>query len=281
MIIPQTFSDFVGDISDIIAKAQLQDPPNFLLHGPPGCGKTMLCRVIARNLIPSEFFEMNYVEMNASDERNIDVVRKRIIPFLETSTYMSKKKVLFLDEIDNVGYDAQQALKAPFEKASKIYKHVIILATANRRHKIDPAIVSRFWERPVTPSYESVLSFVRKYRPDIPVDNNLKIISKKYANDLRKIQDHLDGKPIEEPKVFEVLKLLMAGNARSASTILKEDDISALYEIVEQNAGDAKWQVITPILAKYDFQFKFPIDRKLAMDAMCIELVEALKVKGK
>jgi replication factor C large subunit len=68
-----------------------------LLVGPPGSGKTTLAHVLARQ------FDYDLVEMNASDTRNKDALRARIMPILQnTANLLGRKIMLFLDEVDGI-----------------------------------------------------------------------------------------------------------------------------------------------------------------------------------
>ncbi|KAL6120853.1 hypothetical protein NUSPORA_02339 [Nucleospora cyclopteri] len=81
------------------------DFPHLLLCGPPGTGKTTISKIIAKQ------FE-KVLELNASDERGIDVVRTRIKTF---TMLQSNSKLIILDECDNLTAAAQQALRRIME----------------------------------------------------------------------------------------------------------------------------------------------------------------------
>ena len=85
--------------------------PHLLFYGPPGTGKTTTVLAIARQLYGSSMQSM-VLELNASDDRGIDVVRQEIQDFASTRTIFSSKfKLIILDECDAMTKDAQMALR--------------------------------------------------------------------------------------------------------------------------------------------------------------------------
>lgn len=116
---PTTFDGIVGQPTDQIeALLDGKDTPNFLFYGPPGTGKTTTAHVIARRLQGSDSELMTF---NASDDRGIDVVRDQIIPAADQSTLTGAPRVVFLDEMESMTKEAQQALRQPMEQSRAIF----------------------------------------------------------------------------------------------------------------------------------------------------------------
>lgn len=82
-----------------------------LFYGPPGTGKTSTVLALARELYGKNMEAMT-LELNASDDRGIDIVRTQVQDFASTRTMMSKSfKLIILDECDAMTKDAQMALR--------------------------------------------------------------------------------------------------------------------------------------------------------------------------
>ena len=84
----------------------------YIYQGPPGCGKTSSVLCIARQIL-KEFFSKAVIELNASDERGIDVVRTKIKEFSQLKVKLPENahKIVILDEADSLTSSAQQALR--------------------------------------------------------------------------------------------------------------------------------------------------------------------------
>lgn len=114
--------------------------PHLLFHGPPGTGKTSCMIAIAKELYGSQYRNMT-LELNASDDRGIGVVRDQIKSFCSTQQLMSKgMKLVILDESDSMTGPAQFALRRIVEKYSKTTRFCFI---CNFVSKIIPALQSR------------------------------------------------------------------------------------------------------------------------------------------
>ena len=114
--------------------------PHLLFYGPPGTGKTTTILAIARHCFGEQAGQMT-LELNASDDRGIGVVRDNIQAFASTQRFFaSGHKLVVLDECDNMTKDAQFALRRIIEKYSR---HTRFCLIANYASKIIPALQSR------------------------------------------------------------------------------------------------------------------------------------------
>jgi replication factor C subunit 2/4 len=107
--------------------------PHLLFYGPPGTGKTSTALAIARQLYGPELMKVRVMELNASDERGIGVVRNKIKQFASSAIGEPAKgypcppyKLLILDEADSMTQDAQNALRRTMEAHSRITRFVFI-----------------------------------------------------------------------------------------------------------------------------------------------------------
>ncbi|KNE64522.1 hypothetical protein AMAG_09539 [Allomyces macrogynus ATCC 38327] len=140
---PASLSDLVAheDITNTIIKfIDEKRLPHLLFYGPPGTGKTSTILACARRLYGPQYKSM-ILELNASDDRGIDVVREQIKNFASTrKIFSSGFKLIVLDEADAMTSAAQAALRRIIEKYTKNVRFCII---CNYVSKIIPALQSR------------------------------------------------------------------------------------------------------------------------------------------
>ncbi|BAE58397.1 hypothetical protein F9C07_1351174 [Aspergillus flavus] len=153
---PNTLDDVSGH-QDILATinrfVDANRLPHLLLYGPPGTGKTSTILALARRIYGSKNMRQMVLELNASDDRGIDVVREQIKTFASTKQIFSMApqptsggsslasyKLIILDEADAMTATAQMALRRIMEKYTANTRFCII---ANYTHKLSPALLSR------------------------------------------------------------------------------------------------------------------------------------------
>jgi len=140
---PKTFEGVVGQ-DDIIKKVQnltrSLNIPHLMFAGPAGTGKSTLALIVVKELFGSNWKE-NYLELNASDERGIDVVRQKVKDFARTKSMGNVPfKVIFLDEADALTREAQQALRRTMENFTSTCRFIL---SCNYSSKIIDPIQSR------------------------------------------------------------------------------------------------------------------------------------------
>ena len=140
---PETFSEVKGQkqiIERVKAFVERKNMPHLLLAGPAGVGKSTLALVIAKELF-GKTWKHNFLELNASDERGIDVVRHTIKEFAKVRSLGNVPfKIIFLDECDSLTKEAQQALRRTMENFVNTTRFVL---SCNYSSKIIDPIQSR------------------------------------------------------------------------------------------------------------------------------------------
>lgn len=135
---PRTLDDVVGqdEITDRLARyVERNDLSHLLFSGPAGTGKTSAAHAIAHGLYGEDWAE-HFLELNASDERGIDVVRDRIKHFARSAFGGVDYRIIFLDEADSLTNDAQSALRRTMEQFSHNTRFILSCNYSSRI--IDP-----------------------------------------------------------------------------------------------------------------------------------------------
>jgi replication factor C small subunit len=140
---PKKFEELVGQ-EEVVKKVEnltkSMNIPHLLFAGPAGTGKSTLALIVVKELFGSTWKE-NYLELNASDERGIDVVRQKVKDFARTKALGDVPfKVIFLDEADALTREAQQALRRTMENYTSTCRFVM---SCNYSSKIIDPIQSR------------------------------------------------------------------------------------------------------------------------------------------
>ncbi|RDL36653.1 p-loop containing nucleoside triphosphate hydrolase [Venustampulla echinocandica] len=147
---PKSLSDVTAQdhtITVLQRTLQSSNLPHMLFYGPPGTGKTSTVLALAKELYGPELMKSRVLELNASDERGISIVREKVKDFARMQLSNPSPgyrdlypcppyKIIILDEADSMTQDAQSALRRTMETYSKITRFCLICNYVTRI--IDP-----------------------------------------------------------------------------------------------------------------------------------------------
>lgn len=233
--------------------------PHLLFYGPPGTGKTTTIQACARMLFGTRV-KGNVLELNASDDRGIDVVRNEIKEFASTgsiggaggffgaaaaassATATAPKanfKLIILDEADQMSHDAQAALRRVIERYTKNARFCII---CNHANKIIPAVQSRctrFRFSPLNKQMLPRLQFIMT-EENIPFDvEGLQASIKLSCGDMRRCLNLLQACALSAGKVsvdsvYDVSGYPRPKDVESAGTAMLQTPFVESYEYLQK-----------------------------------------------
>lgn len=229
---PKSFSEVKGQ-SEIVDKVEAfvkqGNMPHLLFAGPAGIGKTTLSLVIARKLFGDEW-RGNFLELNASDERGIDVVRVKVKDFARTRAIGDVPfKIIYLDECDALTKEAQQALRRTMENYAQTCRFIL---SCNYSSKIIDPIQSRctiFRFKPLP--YEDIDAIIERIAKNesLKIDKEAKEALFTVSNgDVRRVENLLQAcaalsKSITEDVIYSI------------ASYAKPKEIASLLELARSN----------------------------------------------
>lgn len=237
---PKTLKDIVGhdDVKNmLISSIEKGDLPHLLFHGGSGTGKTSAVLALVMQLYGPNRINEKVLELNASDENGINVVRDKIIKFANIVVGSSDPrfpsppfKIIILDEADSMTSEAQTALKKVMESTCEITRFVFI---CNYESKIIDAIKSRCADFRFSPI------------PDNLMIEKLKIIAK-------------EENMVVDDDVFNVITEICEGDARRSINTLQnlkyiprkvgdliiKNDVYEITSYLDKSYLDPYWKTI-------------------------------------
>jgi len=304
---PKSLNDIINQkeiVERLSSFAKAKNVPHCIFAGPPGTGKTTAALCLARDLYGKGYRE-HMMELNASDERGIKIVRETVKTFARTRSIGEIPfKILILDEADNMTSDAQQALRRTMERFTETCRFIMI---ANYSGKIIEPLQSRC--APFRFSYMTKEDQDR-YLRNIIEKENIKILDEGYdaifevsEGDLRKATNTIQaaasmGKVIDAETVYSVIgranpedvntmiKTAMKGDFLEARKQLREmimkygvagsDIVKQIHTAVFRSMLPDSWKVtLSEAIGEADFRMVQGADVEVQLSALLARMTEA------
>ncbi|MBI2135026.1 replication factor C small subunit [Candidatus Woesearchaeota archaeon] len=215
---PRDFSEIKGQkeiVRRIKAFVELKNMPHLLFAGPAGVGKSTLALVVARKFFKDEWHQ-NFLELNASDERGIDIIRNKVKDFARTKAIGDVPfKIIFLDECDALTREAQQSLRRTMENYTTTCRFIL---SCNYSSKIIDPIQSRcamFRFRPL--DKKEIFAIIEKIEKEEKIKINEKAKEALYEiseGDVRRVENILQSSAAISSNITDETIYSMASVAR-------------------------------------------------------------------
>lgn len=267
---PQTLKDLVLSPENRISFSNMIDKkeiPHLLFCGGPGTGKTTLAKILVKEL------DAIYRYINASDERGIDAVREKIVPFAQTKSIDGKLKIIILDEVDGLTGDAQRALRNIIEEYSDNLRFIL---TANYKNRISSPIKSRTISFEIMPPHSEVTArIVHIIKSEgVTVDSEQKLllreeIDKNYP-DIRKIINQIQ-KYVKDGILNIVQDVDIGVFARDVLKKMKEfKNITAVRQFIIQNETDFGSDYLTLLRGIFEEIYNMSLEESKKASALVL-----------
>jgi replication factor C small subunit len=297
---PKSLDEVYGQaetVKSLKAFVKAKNMPNLLFAGPPGVGKTTAALAMASELF-NDALHGNFAELNASDERGIDVVRGRIKDFARSIALGDVPwKLIFLDESDSLTPEAQNALRRTMESTSGVTRFCL---SCNYSSRIIEPIQSRCAVFRFLPLQEAD---VRKMMEHVSKEEGLKVDEEAFTalfyvseGDMRKAINTLQGAALHsknitgdmihkiasraKPKeVHSMVESALSGDFVKARENLDkliihyglsgEDILNQVYrEIPNLNIPEKKKVVLIDRIGEYNFRLVQGASERIQIEAM-------------
>lgn len=261
--------DIINTISKFMSENRL---PHLLLYGPPGTGKTSTILACAQQLYSPQQMSSMVLELNASDDRGIGIVRGPLLTFASTKVvFKAGFKLIILDECDSMTNDAQNALRRIIEKFTINTRFCLI---CNYLSKIIPALQSRCTRFRFAPLKASQIKpridYVIKQEKVNATEDGIKALIDLSEGDMRKVLNILQSTSaafdvVNEDNVYLCCGRPQKHDIENILSWLLNKNFNFIYENIlklKLDKGLALQDILTQ-LHPFILRVDFPIDIKI------------------
>lgn len=241
---PSTLANYVGNEhlkEKVKGYIENGDVPHLLLYGRAGTGKTTLAKLIVNST------NCDYMLINASDERGIDIIRNKVRTFASTVGFKDNK-IIILDEFDYMTNDAQASLRNLMEAFSK---HCRFILTCNYVEKVIEPIQSRCQTFQIAPPTKK----------DVAIQISKILVSEDIKFEVR------DLVPIIDAGYPDIRKIINTCQLNSNKGVLKVD-VENLLE------NDYKMKILDILKSKDDKRNRYMKLRQTLIDSRVTDFTE-------
>jgi replication factor C small subunit len=304
---PKTLDDMVNQkeiVERLKSFVKSRNVPHCIFAGPPGTGKTTAALCLARDLY-SDVYREHIMELNASDERGINVVRETVKTFARVRSIGEIPfKIMILDESDNMTGDAQQALRRTMERYTETCRFILI---ANYSGKIIEPIQSRCAPFRFTflprQEHDKYLKHIAENEDVNLVEDGLDAIFEVCGGDLRRAINTLQAaaslrKPVDAKAIYSItgkahpadvqkmIEIAMNGNFLEARKQLRDmiqkygvagtDLIRQIHTEIFRAGIPEQWKIkLADAVGEIDYRLVEGADEEVQLSALLARLVEA------
>jgi DNA polymerase III delta prime subunit len=276
------------------------DIPNLMLTGTAGCGKTTVAKAMCEEI------GCNFLFINSSDERGIDVLRTKIKGYASTVSLTGGRKVIILDEADYLTPEAQAGLRGAIEEFSENcsfiftcnFKARLIDALHSRCSVVDFALKGDEKAKMAMQMFKRLTNILSTEGIEYDKQVLAKIVERyfpDYRRTLNELQRYSTSGSIDAGvltqidsirKLDDLIKALKDkdfGSMRKWVTNNSDIDMSRIFRIIYDGLYDYLKPDTIPaavmVLAKYQYQAAFVADQELNLVACLTEIMVECEVK--